>query len=80
MPISGYVESVIGIRLTILLGCTFMSGGVLLTYFSIQNSFALLIITYGLMFGIGFGFAYLQPMAVAMRWFPEKKGLAMGII
>jgi len=32
------------------------------------------------MFGLGIALAYAPPMAVAMRWFPNKKGLVNGII
>ena len=37
-------------------------------------------LTYGFMFGLGIALAYAPPMAVAMRWFPNKKGLVNGII
>ena len=80
MTVSGYLEERIGVRLTILLGSTFMSSGVFLTYFSIQHSMALTTITYGFMFGFGLALAYAPPMGVAMRWFPRKKGLVNGII
>ena len=32
------------------------------------------------MIGIGDGLTHLQPLNVAMGWFPEKKGLVVGII
>lgn len=41
--------------------------GVVLTFFSIKQSFILTMITYGLMFGLGVGIAYAIPMACAMR-------------
>ena len=34
----------------------------------------------GFMFGLGIALAYAPPMAVAMKWFPRKKGLVNGII
>ena len=80
IPASGYVEKTIGIRPTMLIGFTFGSGGVLLTYLSIQQSMSLTIFTYGLLFGIGSGFSLIQPMVVVMRWFPQNKGLVMGIV
>lgn len=80
MPLSGYLEDRVGVRITVLIGCTFMSSGVFLTYFTIQQSLGLTTLTYGLMFGFGTALAYAPPMGVAMRWFPRQKGLVNGII
>ena len=80
MTFAGHLEERIGVRATILLGCSLMSSGVFLTYFTIQYSMALTTLTYGLMFGVGIALAYPPPMGVAMRWYPRKKGLVNGII
>jgi len=80
MTLSGHLEERIGVRMTMLLGSTFMSSGVFLTYFTIQYSMALTTLTYGFMFGFGIALAYAPPMAVAMKWYPRKKGLVNGII
>ncbi|MFA5079463.1 MAG: OFA family MFS transporter [Dehalococcoidia bacterium] len=39
----------------------------------------ILIITYGVIAGAGVGLSYSGPIAVATRWFPDKKGLAVGL-
>lgn len=39
-----------------------------------------LTITYGIIIGAGVGIAYGAPMTVVARWFPEKKGLVVGIV
>ncbi|XP_041369549.1 uncharacterized protein LOC121383508 [Gigantopelta aegis] len=80
MFLGGLLCQKIGPRLTTLLGSLFMSLGVLLTYFTIKLSFAVVVITYGLMFGFGVGIAYAIPIACAMRWMPEKKGLVSGFV
>jgi len=80
MTLSGHLEERVGVRMTILLGCAFMTSGVFLTYFTIQYSMALTTLTYGFMFGFGTALAYAPPMAVAMAWYPRKKGLVNGII
>merc|ERR1719320_1624963 len=80
MTLSGHLEERVGVRITILLGCAFMTSGVFLTYFTIQYSMALTTLTYGFMFGFGTALAYAPPMAVAMKWYPRKKGLVNGII
>ena len=38
-----------------------------LTYFSVKYSFPLLVVTYGLMFGLGVGMAYGTPMSCAIK-------------
>jgi MFS transporter, OFA family, oxalate/formate antiporter len=38
-----------------------------------------LYLTYGLISGIGIGLAYIIPVAVLVRWFPDKRGLMTGI-
>ena len=38
-----------------------------------------LYLTYGVLGGIGIGFAYIIPVAVLVKWFPDKRGLMTGI-
>jgi len=42
-------------------------------------SFWALLIFIGLIGGAGIGFAYVVPIAVGMRWFPDKKGMITGL-
>jgi len=37
------------------------------------------VILIGLVGGAGIGFAYVVPIAVGMRWFPDKKGMITGL-
>jgi len=80
MTVAGHLEEAIGVRLTLLIGSSLMSSGVYLTYFTIQHSIWLTTLTYGFLFGLGIALAYASPMAVAMQWFPKKKGLVNGFI
>ena len=43
------------------------------------TSFAKLFVFIGLIGGSGIGLAYVVPIAVGMRWFPDKKGLISGL-
>ncbi len=43
------------------------------------TSFWPLVILIGLVGGAGIGFAYVVPIAVGMRWFPDKKGMITGL-
>lgn len=78
--IGGMMEMKIGTRLTILIGCLLVSGGVALTYFTINKGFIYLLLTYGFMFGTGIGISYYIPVGCAMRWFPNRKGFIAGFV
>lgn len=80
MVVGGILEKKFGPRVVTLAGGLLMSGGVALTYFSIQYSFWLMLLTYGVMFGLGTGLAYVGPLACAMKWLPKWKGLACGVV
>jgi len=43
------------------------------------ESIALMYISYGAIGGIGLGVGYVCPLAAAVKWFPDKKGLVSGI-
>jgi MFS transporter, OFA family, oxalate/formate antiporter len=38
-----------------------------------------LIVAYGIIVGIGTGFAYVAPIATLLKWFPDKRGLMVGL-
>merc|ERR550532_3991201 len=58
-----------------------LSFGFGLTYFGlIYDSFGLICVTFGVLFGCGVGTGYCVQPIVCMRWFPEKRGLINGII
>jgi OFA family oxalate/formate antiporter-like MFS transporter len=39
----------------------------------------LLVLSYGVISGFGLGFAYIVPIAMLQKWFPDKKGLITGL-
>lgn len=59
-------------------------GGLLLSLGWVLSSFApnifFLTLTYGCISGAGVGIAYGVPMSVIAKWFPDKKGFAVGLI
>jgi MFS family permease len=65
-------------RLIITFGSILVAIGWLLS--SYAPNIYILTITYGVIIGAGVGIAYGAPMRVVTRWFPEKKGFAVGII
>ncbi|XP_048246409.1 uncharacterized protein LOC124122976 [Haliotis rufescens] len=80
MFLGGVIYRQLGLRPTVLLGSWLMSAGVMLTFFTVQHSFLGVIMTYGIVNGFGVGVAYSLPMACAMKWLPERKGLAGGLV
>ena len=59
----------------ILLGISFLFGSVLVA----ESRPWTLYLTYGILGGAGIGCAYVCPIASAMKWFPDKKGLVTGL-
>lgn len=45
-----------------------------------QQSLPLLWLSFGGLGGIGLGLAYVVPVALVVRWFPERKGLVSGLV
>lgn len=80
MFFGGWLSARIGPRWSTLIGSWLMSAGVLLSYLTIKISFWLLLLTYGVMFGLGVGIGYVAPLACAMRWLPRWKGIANGVV
>lgn len=66
-----------GPRVVALTGGFFYGLGVFLA--SYTNSLWWLYLTYGVIGGIGLGFGYIVPVAVLVKWFPDKRGLITGI-
>lgn len=65
-------------RLTII-GGLILGLGYLLAGLLGGTDFWMLVILIGLIGGAGIGFAYVVPIAVGMRWFPDKKGMITGL-
>lgn len=67
-----------GPRVVALTGAFLYGSGVFLASFS-ANKLWWLYLTYGLIGGIGLGFGYIVPVAVLLRWFPDRRGLITGV-
>lgn len=69
----------LGPRYTALVGSVLMSAGVMLSAAAIKVSFWLLMFTYGVLFGVGSGIAYIAPIVCTLRWLPKWKGFTIGV-
>jgi MFS transporter, OFA family, oxalate/formate antiporter len=66
-----------GPRIVALTGGALYGLGVFLASFS--HNLWWLYLSYGLIGGIGLGFGYIVPVAVLVKWFPDRRGLITGI-
>jgi OFA family oxalate/formate antiporter-like MFS transporter len=67
-----------GPRIVAVTGGALYGLGVFLASFSAHKLWWLYL-SYGLIGGIGVGFAYIVPVAVLLKWFPDRRGLITGI-
>ncbi|WP_088891355.1 L-lactate MFS transporter [Leptolyngbya ohadii] len=77
MPIAGYLIPRLGTRRMTMIGGAIVGLGYILSSFAAHIE--TVILTYGVIAGTGVGIAYGVPMVVVSRWFPDKKGLAVGL-
>jgi OFA family oxalate/formate antiporter-like MFS transporter len=67
-----------GPRVVALTGGFLYGLGVFLASFS-ANNLIWLYFSYGVIGGIGLGFGYIVPVAVLVKWFPDRRGLITGV-
>ena len=67
-----------GPRVVALTGGFLYGLGIFLASFSADRLWWLYL-TYGLIGGIGLGFGYIVPVAVLVKWFPDRRGLITGV-
>ncbi|WP_431631764.1 L-lactate MFS transporter [Alkalinema pantanalense] len=77
MPIAGFYIPRIGTRVITAVGGIIVGSGYILSSFA--THVGMLVFTYGVIAGTGVGITYGVPMVVVSRWFPDKKGLAVGL-
>lgn len=77
MPIAGFYIPRWGTRTMTALGGIIVGTGYWLA--SLANQIEGVILSYGVIVGMGVGISYGVPMAVVARWFPDRKGLAVGL-
>ena len=77
MILAGKLQQKYGPKKIAILGGILISVGAIAS--AAMTTFIGLLITYGIIFGMGIGFAYVCPIACAAKWFPDKKGLINGI-
>lgn len=77
MPITGFYIHRFGSRVVTAVGGVIMGVGYILS--SLDGNLQTLTFTYGVIAGVGVGIAYGVPLAVVAKWFPDQKGIAVGL-
>jgi OFA family oxalate/formate antiporter-like MFS transporter len=78
--IGGQIQDRRGPRPVALIGGLIYAVGVVLASFASSGSqLWLIILGYGVISGFGLGFAYIVPIAMLLKWFPDKRGLITGL-
>ncbi len=75
--IAGRLQDKLGPFFISMTGCILLTAGFLLC--AKTNSLTYLIVCFGIVVGIGNGFGYATPIPVMAKWFPDKRGLAVGL-
>ena len=75
---AGRLQDLKGPKICAFLGGVLVSAGFLLASFT--SSLLTLYIFFGVIVGVGNGFGYSTPMPVGSKWFPDKRGLVVGLM
>src|SRR5450830_65828 len=75
--LAGRLQDKLGPFKVSITGCILLTAGFLLS--AQTTSLTYLIICFGVVVGIGNGFGYATPIPVMAKWFPDKRGLAVGL-
>ena len=78
--VGGRLQDARGPRIVALIGGVIYAVGILLASFTNgEGDYWLLILGYGVISGFGLGVAYIVPIAMLQKWFPDKTGLITGL-
>src|SRR5471032_824256 len=77
-PLQGFLIDKFGPRLLIAVGCLLSGAGWITSAYA--TSLISLYLTYGLLCGIGTGIVYIGIIGLMVRWFPDRRGFATGMV
>jgi OFA family oxalate/formate antiporter-like MFS transporter len=76
--VAGRLQDLRGPRICAAIGGTLVGVGFILSSFT--SSLTYLYLIFGVVVGLGNGFGYATPVPVASKWFPDKRGLVVGLM
>jgi OFA family oxalate/formate antiporter-like MFS transporter len=80
--LGGRIQDKVGPRPVALAGGIIYAIGCILASFAVSHDSSqlwLLVLGYGVISGFGLGFAYIVPIAMLQKWFPDHRGLITGL-
>jgi OFA family oxalate/formate antiporter-like MFS transporter len=77
-PLQGYLVDKFGARVLIAIGCLMSGLGWISSAY--VTSLTGLYLTYGLFCGVGTGIVYIGIIGLMVRWFPDRRGFATGMV
>ncbi|MCW5977434.1 MAG: OFA family MFS transporter [Bryobacteraceae bacterium] len=78
MIVAGFWQDRKGPRIVASVGGFLLGTGCLLAA-RIGDTVEGLVLAYGVVAGLGVGFAYVTPIATCIKWFPDKRGMIVGL-
>lgn len=78
MIVAGFWQDRKGPRIVATVGGLLIGTGCLLAAW-LGDTVNGLVLSYGLVTGLGVGFAYVTPIAMCVKWFPDKRGMIVGL-
>src|SRR5438477_703237 len=76
--VAGRIQDLKGPRVCAAVGGVLVSAGFILS--SWTSSLVALYVLFGVVVGLGNGFGYAAPTPVGSKWFPDKRGLVVGLM
>jgi OFA family oxalate/formate antiporter-like MFS transporter len=77
--LGGYLQDRTNPRRIAAIGCLMFCGGIFATAFLTARTVSLIYLTYGVVAGLGSGFAYGSVISCVQKWFPGRCGFASGL-
>ena len=77
-PLQGFLVDKFGPRVLIAFGCALSGAGWISSAY--VSSVSGLYLTYGLFCGVGTGIVYIGIIGLMVRWFPDRRGFATGMV
>ena len=80
--LGGRIQDKVGPRPVALVGGLVYAVGCIVASFAVSHDDSqlwLLVLGYGVVSGFGLGLAYIVPIAMLQKWFPDKRGLITGL-
>ncbi|XP_070183770.1 uncharacterized protein [Littorina saxatilis] len=80
MPCVGILSTRMTTKLYLCIGLLFTAASFFGSYWSVQTSLPLTVVTYGMLGGVPHAILYPGCINIALRWVPEHRGLITGLV